>query len=240
MVLKLGVSNPELLNEIAALRIFDGRGAARPLESDPRGGALLLDRLMPGTTLATLENDDEATAIAIQVMRRLWQPLPVSHPFPTLRQWTRAIRRHRESFGGAGPLPALLFERAERLLDDLLESAPAPVLLHGDLHHENILRAGADRWLAIDPKGVAGDPAFEVGALLHNGLPERSDAAATRRLLERRVSQLAEGPGIERERVLAWGVTHAILSAVWSIADGTPWQRAVVCGEVLAGMMDDA
>jgi streptomycin 6-kinase len=237
VVLKLGVPNSELLTEIAALQLFDGRGAARVIEADPDGGALLIERLMPGTTLATIDDDEQATAIAIQVMQRLWQPLPADHPFPSLRRWTRAIGRHRESFGGAGPLPAPLFERAERLLDELLESEPAPVLLHGDLHHENILHAGNDRWLAIDPKGAAGDPAFEVGTFLHNRLPKQIDSPATQRLLDRRVSQLAEGLGIDRERVLAWGVTHAVLSAVWSVEDDTPWQRTIACGEVLAGMI---
>lgn len=238
-VLKLGVPNSEVDTESAALRIFDGRGAVRLLESDPDGGALLIERLTPGTTLAMLADDDEATAIATQVMRRLWQPLLVSHPFPSLRQWTRAIREHRESFGGAGPLPAPLFERAERLLDDLLESQPTPVLLHGDLHHENILRAGDERWLAIDPKGIAGDPAFEVGPLLYNRLPPVIDAPAGRHLLARRVSRLAEELALDRERVLMCGVVACVLSACWSIEDRTPWQHTVACGEVLAGLMDD-
>ncbi|WP_026370474.1 aminoglycoside phosphotransferase family protein [Kallotenue papyrolyticum] len=232
-VLKLGVPTAELIAEIAALRCFAGHGAARLLAADPDGGALLLERLLPGTPLAHLDDDEQATLHAIVVMRRLWRPLPAEHAFATLAHWTRALRRATPNML-AGKLPPSLLERAQRLCDELLRMQASPVLLHGDLHHHNILRATRAPWLAIDPKGLAGEPAFEVGPLLYNRLPPLRDATAVRRCLARRVELLAQGLPLDRERILAWGLVQAALSLVWSITDNADWQPAAACCMALA------
>ncbi len=171
LVLKLGVPHPELTSEIAALRHYDGRGAVQLLAADDARGVLLLERLQPGRMLSELEDDDVATAIAAQVMRGLWRPPPEEgvERFRTVEQWASGMQRLREEFdGGCGPFPRRLVEQAETLFAELLPSEATPVLLHGDLHHYNILSAGEDKWLAIDPKGVLGEPAYEVGALMRN------------------------------------------------------------------------
>ena len=87
VVLKLGVPNPELETEIAALRLCQGRGIVQLLEADPDQGVLLLERLKSGTALSSLADDEQATSIAAQVMRQLWRPAPPEHSFPTVAQW---------------------------------------------------------------------------------------------------------------------------------------------------------
>ena len=95
-----------------------------------------------------------------------------------MAEWGDGFKRLRARFGGgSGPLPSALVGEAEALFAALLDTAGAPVLLHGDLHHYNILAAGGGRWLAIDPKGVVGEPAFEVVALMHNPRGARNEAA---------------------------------------------------------------
>ena len=222
LVLKLGVPVRELFSEIEALRLFDGRGAARLVGSDAGRGALLLERLEPGTGLVELceVDDGAATAAAASVMRRLWRSAPDSHDFPTAADWGRGFERCRAHFGGgAGPFPRGLFEEAETLYAELLASSSAPVLLHGDLHHGNVLAAAREPWLAIDPKGLVGEPAYEVGALLRNPLPQLLDWPRPVRVTERRIAQLSEELGLERERVRGWGLAQAVLSAWWSIED---------------------
>lgn len=91
-------------------------------------------------------------------------------------------------------------------------------MLHGDLHHDNILRATREPWLAIDPHGVVGDPGYEVGALLYNPDPEDRDEALTA-LVPSRVEQLADELGMPQERVVAWGFVKAVLSEVWTVED---------------------
>jgi len=235
VVLKLGIPNPELLTEIEALRLFNGHGMVRLLDADPDQGVLLLERLKPGTPLSCLSDDGQATSIAAQVMRQLWRPAPSEHPFPTVAKWAVGLRRLREHFdGGCGPFPRALVEVAEAHFAELIGSMAEPVLLHGDLHHENILTAERQPWLALDPKGLVGEPAYEVGALLRNPIPQLLAEPQPERVLARRVSQLAEELGFDRERLLGWGVAQAVLSAWWSFEDhGHGWEWGIACAELL-------
>ncbi|MEW5986187.1 MAG: aminoglycoside phosphotransferase family protein [Chloroflexota bacterium] len=240
VVLKLGVVNPELLAEIEALRLYDGRGCARLLAADAAQGSLLLEQLQPGTPLTRLAevDDEQSTTIAAQVMRALWRPLPANHPFPTTAKWAAGLQRLRATFNGdTGPFPAALVETAEHLFAELLASSAEPVLLHGDLHHDNILAAERQPWLALDPKGLAGEPAYEVGALLRNPSPQYLQWPDAGRLLSRRLDQLAESLGFERERLWGWSLAQAVLSAWWSYEDhGRGWEEGIACAELLAAM----
>lgn len=235
-VLKVGYPCRELMTEIAALRILDGRGIARLLEVDPEAGALLLERLEPGNALDPLPDDGAATAIAADVMRRLWRPAPAEHSFPTTADWARGFERLRSEFaGGTGPFPAPLVEEAEALFAELLASAAEPALLHGDLHHGNILAAGPGSWRAIDPKGLVGEPAYEAGALLRNPLPDLLRWPDPGRVQARRLDILAERLDLDRTRLRAWGLAQAVLSAWWSYEDhGHGWEPAIACAELLA------
>ena len=240
-VLKVGVPNKELRTEAAALRAFDGRGSVRLLESGADAGLLLLERLRPGAVLTTLADearDDEATAIAASVMRGLWCPAPPGHEFPTVADWGQGFARLRERFGGGtGPLPRAQVEESETLFAELLASSAPPVLLHGDLHHDNILSAGRSPWLAIDPKGLVGEPAYEVGALLRNLWPDRHTHRDPARLLERRAHQLAEELELDRARVRGWAVAQAVLSAVWGVEDNDDgWEGAIANAALLAAI----
>lgn len=238
VILKIGVPNPELTTEIEALQLYDGRGCVKLLQVDRSRGALLLERLWPGTPLLQLcdENDEKATRIAAGVMRRLWRAAPpAADPFPTVARWAAGLGRMRHHFdGGTGPLPPALVEKAEALFAELLASMDEPVLLHGDLHHENILRSERDGWLAIDPKGVVGERAFEAGALLRNPLPWLLDQGDPGRVTARRVDILAEELNLDRGRLLAWALTGAVLSAWWCIEDKCDcWQEAIRCAEII-------
>ncbi|MEJ7810892.1 MAG: aminoglycoside phosphotransferase family protein [Gemmatimonadaceae bacterium] len=236
VVLKAGLPNRELTSEIAALRLYDGRGCVRVLDADADVGVLLLERAEPGTSLATVavHDDAAATSAAAAVMRRLWRPAPRNHSFPHVAGWADGLRRLRQRFdGGTGPLPRELVEKAEALFAELIPSMSALVVLHGDLHHDNILIGAREPWLAIDPKGIIGEPAYEVGALLRN--PEwLKRAPNARALLAWRVDQLASELGLDRARVRGWGVAQAVLSAWWSIEDeGAGWEWAIRCAELL-------
>lgn len=244
-VLKLGVPNPELTSEAAALRVYDGRGAARLVAAETANGALLLERLQPGAPLSQLEDDAQATSIAAQVMRQLWRPAPEDGQFYSLRRWFRALGEYREQYpDGNGPLAASLVERAAAVFDELMADPQPAVLLHGDLHHDNILAAARAPWLAIDPKGLVGDPGFEVGALLYNynPMPRLRQMPNLRGVLARRVDQLADELGLDRNRLLAWGFASAVLSAVWSVEDKAPddWATATLTiAQSLADLMID-
>lgn len=239
-VLKLSFpGDKEFRTAAAALAAFDGRGICRLLELDLDGGAMLLERLRPGTPLTAVNDDAEATAIAAGVMKRLSRSAPPDHPFPTVSDWSRGFERLRRRYaGGTGPMPEDLVERAETLFAGLLASEGAPLLLHGDLHHENILASERGPWLAIDPKGVVGEAAYEAAALLHNPA-EALNAPDPKSLIERRLSVLSSGLRLDRDRIRAWGIAQAVLAAYWSLEDGGQvWDTALTFARLLEEVGD--
>jgi len=233
VVLKARWPNDEAQCEIAALRAFAGDAAVRLLDADPGGAVMLLERIAPGTLLKELPDDREATAIAARIMTALRRPPPRGHAFPTVRDWWRkAAADIRARFGGAGPLPGDLFARAE---STFMGADPVGwLLLHGDVHHENILLDSARGWLIIDPQGVIGDPAYEAGTFLANHLLHRPDAPDT---LAQRLGPLAEILQIDRPRVIEWSLAQCVLSACWTLeSHGQGWERAMTVAQMLADL----
>jgi streptomycin 6-kinase len=221
-VLKLGPPGSGHLGvQAAALTAFAGRGAVRLLDHDPHAGALLLERATPGTPLAALlpADDGRATAALVEVIGRLHRPVPPGCPLPDLAAEAGSFAAHLARFPGDDPLPRHLVVRAAGLFAELCASAPGRVVLHGDLHHDNVLAAGREPWLAIDPHGMVGDPGFEASPMLYNPDPARRDPGLLA-LVPARVEQLADGLGMPVERIRAWGFVMAVLSEVWTVADG--------------------
>lgn len=232
-VLKIGYPSRELITEVAALRCFDGHGMAALLEWDDARGAFLLERLRPGLAIDALA-DEAATSIAASVMRTFWVAPPAGHAFPPAADWGRGFERLRNAFdGGTGPFPEALVAQAEERFAELAASAGPPVLLHGDLHHGNILSATRAPHLAIDPKGVVAEPAYEVGALLRN--PPAGGEAPGPAIMARRIAQLADELGMDRARIRGWGFAQAVLSAWWTWEDhGEVGDYALECARLIA------
>lgn len=223
-VLKLGVPEGDSLHtEVPALHAFDGRGAVRVLRADLQRGAVLLEQAQPGWRLSGLvpARDTEATAIVAQVVGRLRCPPPPGCALPEVLTQCAAFDDYLAVHGDGGPLPRDLVARAGGLMRELCASTEERVVLHGDLHHDNILRATREPWLAIDPHGSVGDPGYEIGSLLFNPDPANRDASLTA-LVPARVEQLADILGIPRERVVSWGFVKAVLSDVWSTEGWSP------------------
>jgi len=210
-VLKVSPDLVETRTEIAALRIWNGHGAAHVLASDAERGALLIERLEPGTMLSEIEDDDVATRIAADLLRTLWVAPPDCHELRPLASWCDAFERNRGAIlGGAASFPRALFERADQLGTELLASTREPVVLHGDLHHFNILRAQRATWLTIDPKGLFGDRCFDICQFLCN--PRPVPLAVNRR----RVLVFCEELGLDFRRTRDWCLVHAVLDACWA------------------------
>lgn len=218
-VLKIGVPEIQQTREAQALRLWDGRGAVRLLRFEARLGALLIERLQPGSPLSDVSDDAVAVPAAAAVMRALWRPAPAAHPFPSVADWARGVDRYIAAFPTAGPYPRDLVEEASQLFAELLATSGPPVVLHGDLHHDNILASARAPWLAIDPKGVVGEPAYEVGALLRNPGSQIESEPDLRGLLSRRIALFSRELDMDPERLRKWGMAQAVLSACWHWED---------------------
>jgi streptomycin 6-kinase len=199
------------------MRWWDGRSAARVLEM--AGDALLLERAQGPRSLseyARSGRDDEATRIICDVVAALHAPRP--KPLPALiplSVWFRELDAAATSYGG---ILARSAEAARPLL-----SEPRDIgVLHGDIHHDNILDFGARGWLAIDPKRLCGERGFDYANLFCN--PDVGDAstrvARSPDRFMRRLEIVAEHSGVERHRLLQWIIAWTGLSAAWFIGDG--------------------
>ena len=233
VVLKIGVPHRELFSEIAALRLFNGEGCVRLLEADESRGMFLLERVRPGEMLVTLEDDDQRTHIAVDVMMRLWREAPTGLPLIQLTDWFTALKNVCPTFDGrTGPFPEKLFAHVEETLPRLFAESAPPRLIHGDFHHFNILSSGQD-WIAIDPKGVVGPPEYEVGPFLINPWFSLSDGTSPKVQTERRLAILSERLGFPRRHLLDWATCFAVLSAWWDTRpDGTGGEYSLHCAEL--------
>ena len=195
------------------LAAFDGRGVVEVLEH--MDGALLMERLVPGTSLSSVIDDGEATVIMADVIRRM-SPGPPPESARSVEDLGQALRRYRDS--GGKEIPEDLLTRATCVFVLLASSQGPTQLLHGDLHHDNILLDCQRGWLAIDAKGVVGERAYEVGAAFRNPIdhPERFLDRAT---IERRVGQLSAALSLSEQRVHYWAFVQAVLAAIWELED---------------------
>jgi streptomycin 6-kinase len=219
-VLKLGLATAgHLRGEADTLGFFGGRGAVEVLARDDERGALLLERAEPGVTLRTLvrDHDEQATAVLVAMMRRLHRPAPEGLALKELSARVADFDAYLACHPGDGPLPRRLVEQARALWAELCDSAPQRVVLHGDLHHENVLAAGREPWLAIDPHGVLGDPGYEAGPVLYNPFDGEEPVLE---LVPARVEQFADGLAMPVDRVVAWGFAQGVLSEVWDVEGG--------------------
>lgn len=241
VMLKMGVPDRELRSEMTALRVFNGEGSCRLIDYDAEKYWLLLERLKPGRMLVELEDDEEATYIAADVMQKIWkpvEPLEAASSLATVEQqsdeqahrlqnlilltdWFNGLNRLRARFdGGTGPFDKKLVERVEASVRDFFLENHKPVLMHGDFHHFNVLSSERG-WLVIDPKGVIGPAGYEVGPFLLNPWGDLSKLAHHRVRTLRRIDILHERLGFERERIREWSLAHAVLSSWWSMEAGS-------------------
>jgi streptomycin 6-kinase len=231
-VLKLGVPSPGFTAEIAALRAFQTHGVVRLIASDESVGALLLERVTPGNTLVALHNEMQAADIAARTMLQLWRARAMNGEFRSLESWTAGFGAlHLRFGGGTGPLDSGLVDTAENLRAELLQGTPPSRLMHGDLHHFNLLDGNASGWVAIDPKGVIGDPAYEPAAFLLNPGPA---VFLDGSLQQARIAIFAEQLGIDARRIVRWAFVQAVLGAWWIIEDGgVNWEVSIAAARNL-------
>ncbi len=225
-VVKVGIGTPEGSREALALREYAGQGAVRVIRHDESRHAMLLESIVPGTMLTDLD-DEKATEIAADVLNQLWRP--TQSDFPNLETWTHALEKIAAQ---PNPIPKELFDQAVNLKKELLADPPERLLLHGDLHHYNILHSEERGWLAIDPKGVIGERAYDIVSFLNNPRPMTDGET------QRRISIFVERLNLDRERLVAWAYVQSIVSACWTIEDGEEgWEGAVEFAKRVSGSL---
>lgn len=217
-ILKVALSSHDLENEMRALQLYDGNGCCKLLKADVENGVILLEKLAPGTMLAELGDEEQALEQFMNVWKAIRREVPKESLFPMIHQWASQLSRCRKMQEyQTGQFSEEILQLAENFFGEINDTTDGLQLLHGDLHHENILFAEERGWMAIDPKGVIGDPYFDVVSFLMNHLQEKKDP---KRVLWKRVEVLSRGLSLERKRLLKAGLAMTALSAFWSMEEG--------------------
>jgi streptomycin 6-kinase len=224
-VLKLSVPSQDFLNELEALKRFKQK-MVQLLDYDEEKGIILLERLKPGKMLSTIDDDEVATRIAASVLKELWIPIGEDCSLPTTKNREASlIAIRRENPSGLGPISAQMLEDAEYFFKKMNETSIQSYLLHGDLHHYNILSKN-NSWMVIDPQGLIGEREYDLIQFLLNKLPEKD----CKEVIKKRIDIFAEELGLNKERILMWGIAHSILSTAWSVEDNENYSNSFFQG----------
>lgn len=231
-MLKVALESEERYGALL-LAYWDGDGAAKLLEYN--GAAILLERAVGTTSLADLARngrDDEATRIICATIAKLHAPRAKSPPeLIPLPQWFRELEPAAAGHGGQLVTSAKL---ARKLLSDPQDV----VVLHGDIHHDNVLDFGERGWLAIDPKRIVGERSFDYANIFCN--PDLADTTrpVAARHFQRRLETISEVAGLDRRRLLEWIVAWTGLSAAWFLSDGGSPETDLTIGALALAELD--
>lgn len=213
IILKLGPDINGFKREAVALKAFAGFGVVKILTES--NGMLLLERAVSGVSLKSYvpKKDNNAVQITCECLQRLHQaPIPKASVFPHIKDWLMALDEDLN-------IPSHYLHQARQLRDDLLSTSASPVLLHGDLHHDNILQNGQE-WIVIDPKGVIGEPAYEVAAFIRNPIPKLLLLNNAMSIISHRITHCSQILELPERRIHDWCFVQAVLAWAWALEDG--------------------
>ncbi len=226
VVIKISCDKKLIDDEIKALQHFNGHSCVQLIDVNAKYNALLLEQAVPGDSLKSLY-PQKVTAVIEYYADVITQLTSVSQTekqsFKNVSDWLIAIDKINHSV-----IPSHLLQKARDIKQHLLITSENEYVLHGDLHHENIIQHGS-QWLAIDPKGIVGEIGFEAAAFDLIDKEEIGSHPDIPILITERIIPLAQCLNLVPDRLLCWVYLRMILSAVWFIEDnGDPsWPIAI-------------
>jgi streptomycin 6-kinase len=213
----------EGVHEALGLQHWNGNGTVRLLRADPRRRALLLERLHSDRTLDELW-DLEACEVVAAFYARLHVPA-----LPKLQRLTEYIDGWTEQLARLptdAPVPRRLVEQAVSLGRSFaVDEGTDAVMIHGDLHYQNVLAADREPWLVIDPKPMAGDPHYEVAPMLWNRWDEVVGSGNVRDAVRRRFHTIVDAAGLAEDRARDWVVVREVHNVLWTIEGAATGNR---------------
>lgn len=231
IILKVGPDREGLARESKALNHFQDYGV--PILYDAGDGFLLLENIDPGTSLMTTFPDQDQMALDIlcDLASRLHQsPKPFFGDFPDLKQWLEVLDNPWD-------IPDEYLSKVRILYKELLATTPESILLHGDLHHYNML-LGKNGWVAIDPKGVIGDPLFEYCAFIRNPHSYLINHSSADKIILSRLDYLSTKLQTSQQRLLNWCFVESVLSWVWNLEDHLDVSSVIKLTEIYYSLME--
>ncbi len=190
---------------------WDGDGAAHVYAHED--DAVLLERATGKRSLLAMAmngEDDEASRILCRTAARLHAPRqkPLPDPIP-LTRWFRELESTADKAGGT-------FADCSTVANALLSDPREVTILHGDIHHGNILDFETRGWLAIDPKRLHGDRGFDFANIFAN---EELPTITHPSRFHRQLAIVSMEARLEPKRLLQWIAAYSGLSAAWFLGD---------------------
>lgn len=170
-ILKIGQPSEMIWTEVSTLRQYKGQRFCKVYEADIDNGVILLERLQPGTTLRDESSLQQRLDVFCSLHSNLHIPAVEAEKFPTYIGW---VERITEYMGQRHDCPELSkhMQRARDICLSIASIYSQNLLLHGDLHHDNMLLGNDGDYVIIDPKGVIGDPVFDIPRFILNEFDE--------------------------------------------------------------------
>ena len=233
-ILKIGVPNWDFSNEINTLVTYNGKGSVKLLRYDYENGVMLLEKVSPGNMLFELP-EEEAIEQFVNVWRQLPRTANSALSMTEISTWFSAFDRYLESeYVEEYPLQDTVLE-AKTFTQEFKGLTNEQYLLHGDLHHENILFSDKKGWTVIDPKGVIGNPYFDFTSFMVNHIPKDKDI---NQVLYNRLSKISDLLHLDKSQLIKASFIMSTLSACWSIEDKDPnWETSYRCAQYFQSLL---
>lgn len=225
IILKLSLDYQGLKREALAMQFFAGFGAVKLIKSDE--GLLLLEKAQPGVSLKSYfpHRDAEAIQITCRLIQQLHQaPIPAQHNFPHLKDLLKVFETKQNLFD---EILQKYVQKARNISNHLLATNEQDVLLHGDLHHDNILQDGTS-WKMIDPKGRVGESTYEVVGFINDPMPDLITFDNAPQIIQNRIQIFANTLNLSPTRITHWCFVKSVMCWIWALedrCDATYWQK---------------
>jgi streptomycin 6-kinase len=213
-IIKTAPTGEHLVNEVHCMLCFSN-ATPRVYKHDEERFAFLMEYITPGYSLKKFlknENDIVATRIIAQTIKELQKNQQKKYTFKHLSDLVGDLKSLY------GHMDAKLLAKAGSLFSELTADRSNDVVLHGDLHHDNIIRSGSS-WKVIDPHGYLGDPVAEVGVMIRNPMDSFPNDVSPAQVVETRLNILKEELPFDPQKIKAWSFVMTILSAAWNMHD---------------------
>lgn len=227
IVIKAGPPDQEFINSFFALKSYPQNISNKLIDYDLDKGFLLLEKAIPGISLKESQSDIKSTAIAIDLMKNLWQTSIPNHNFQTISHFYKSLPKYHQKYSQKKLINNDYFKKAEECFRKLIyQNKKNWKLLHGDLHNDNIL-SHKNSYILIDPKGIVGPPIYELGPWFFN-FPTKTKLKDIQKITQQRLFQFSTNLNLNPHEIIECIFAQLVLSIYWCFEEKTKVSQEII------------
>lgn len=233
VILKMNRSLSSIASEYHMLKTVGGRYGCRVYEFDSENGLLLEEKITPGTVLRKEADVNVRIQKFAEVFQNIHKEMSGDYHYSTYFEWIKNARASIEKIE-QGEIIIEQIKRAEEICGDLFDKYAERVVLHGDLHHDNMLLSEEGNYKIIDAKGVLGPQIFDIPRFILNELDEKSGTEGKEYILNviEKISRLLSYPTTDLKDLF---FMETALACAWCLESGDEpdWQAMRTAEEII-------